>query len=56
MLSNHNVLITYHSPPEGVCIAGEVCLAVVADRVLLGKVYKVWWEDEAEEAYIQCGD
>ena len=45
--------MTYHTPPQGVCIAGEVGGAFI---FFLGQVYKIGGEDEAQEPDVQSGD
>ena len=50
-------LMTYHSPPEGVGVAGEIWLeGVWSHGVLLGEVYEVTGEYEAEEADVERRD
>ena len=48
--------VTYHSPPEGICIAGEVLLAILAHGVFLCQIHEVGREDEAQEPYVQRRD
>ena len=49
--------MTYHSPPEGVGVAGEIWLeGVWSHGVLLGEVYEVTGEYEAEEADVERRD
>ena len=49
-------MAVYHSPPEGVCIAGEICFSVDPCGVLLRQVDKVGREDEAQETNVQRRD
>lgn len=48
--------MSYHSPPQGVSIAGEACFALLIHSVLFRQVDKVGGEDEAEEANVQGGN
>ena len=41
--------ITYHTPPEGICIAGEICGPIF----FLGEVNEIGGEDEAQKSDIK---
>lgn len=47
---------TYHTPPEGVCIAFKVHFTIFVHLVFFCQVDKVWGEDQTQESYIQSGD
>lgn len=46
----------YHSPPQGISVAGEARLAFFINSIFFRQVHKVGGEDEAEEANVKGGD
>ncbi len=50
------VKLPYHTPPQGISIAGEACLALLIHSILLRQVDKVGGKDQAEKADVQGGD
>ncbi len=50
------VQLPYHTPPQGIGVAGEACLALLIHSILLRQVDKVGGKDQAQEANVQGGD
>ena len=45
---------TYHSPPEGVGVAGEVGPSIDVDGVFLGKINEIRRENQTKKPNVEC--
>ena len=55
ILIYRTTLYTYHTPPEGVCVAGKMTETAVVGRrvVFLCQIDEIWRENETEKSDVQ---